>query len=133
MLEKESYGNVHLVPEMEDVLEAIDLGYDHVVEDWPWGRKQRCSMHFFVETHPKRGQRFVKQSTMNGRTYKPKTSTYAGQVKIIELDGFIGHVEWSNSYYMFTVYMENKKYFSASFRDEEAVMLAKHFFEDSIL
>lgn len=130
MEKRESFGNVRYIPEMEDVLGATDLGHEHVVDDWPWGRKQRCSMHFFVESHPKRGERFVKQSTMKGRTYKPKTSTYCGQVKIIELDGTIGHVEWSKSYFMFSVYMEAQKYCIANFHDEEATELAKHFFKE---
>lgn len=130
MLEKESYGKTYLVPELEDVLGATDLGVDHTVDDWPWGRKQRCSMHFFVETHPKRGQRFVKQSTFKGRVNKPKTSTYASRVKIIELDGKIGHIEFNEQYSMCAVLIEDGKYLGITFHDDESDTLAEHFFKD---
>ena len=56
-------GREYFVVELEDVLNAKVLGDNHVVEDWPWGRKQRCSMHFSVE-RSKKGERFVKQSTI---------------------------------------------------------------------
>ena len=128
MLEKESYGKTYLVPELKDLLKATDLGTEHVVYEWPWGRKQKCIMRFFVETGPK-GERFVKQSTFRGRVNKPKKSTYARRVKIIELDGKIGHVEWSKNYSMFTVYIEDSKYFGATWHDEEAEKLFKHFFK----
>lgn len=114
--------------ELSDVLEAKDLGTDHTVEDWPWGRKQRCSMHFFVESHPKRGERFVKQSTMNGRTNKPKLSTYTGRVKIIEIDGKIGHVELNVYYEIVNVYMEDGKYRGKPYFHDEADQLKNHFF-----
>jgi hypothetical protein len=127
MKEKEGYtGNVICQVELEDVLAAIDLGTDHVVEDWPWGRKQRCSMHFYVESN-KRGERFVKQSTMNGRSYKPKARTYAERVTIIEILGKIGHVEFSK-YGMVGVYVQDSKFSGETFFDEEAMTLAKHFF-----
>ena len=112
---------------MDDVLVATDLGHEHVVDDWPWGRKQRCSMHFFVESN-KRGERFVKQSTFRGRTNKAKTATYSSQVKLIELDGKIGHVEWHEGYQMFSVYIEDGKYLNPTFHDEEAQALGDRFF-----
>lgn len=93
MIEK-SFGNKTILePEYKDVMAATDLGIFHVVDDWPWGRKQRCKMSFSVETN-RRGERFVKQSGMNGRMNKPKVGTYTTRVKIIEIDGKIGHVEW---------------------------------------
>lgn len=126
MKTKEIYGKEYFEPELEDVLLATDLGDDHTVDDWPWGRKQRCSMHFFVE-RSKRGERFVKQSTMNGRTYKPKRSTYQTKVKIIELDGKIGHVSW-NMYGMFGVNIEDGKYLSVTFYDDDARKLKENYF-----
>jgi hypothetical protein len=128
MLEKEIYGKIMLEPEMDDVLAAKNLGSDHVVEDWPWGRKQRCIMHFFVESKNKKGQRFVKQSTFKGRTNKPKTATYSTQVTIIEIDGKIGHVEWNAGYQMLSVYIEDGKYLNPTFHDEQAQVLGDYFF-----
>ena len=126
MKEKKGYsGNVICQVELEDVLEAIDLGTDYTVEDWPWGRKQRCSMHFYVESN-KRGQRLVKQSTLNGRTYKPKARTYSSRVTIIEILGKIGHVEMSD--YMVGVYVQDSKFSGASFFEADAALLSKHFF-----
>lgn len=129
-MKKIEYDHTHktyLEPEIDDVLNAANLGEDHTVEDWPWGRKQRCSMHFFVETHPKRGQRFVKQSSMNGRTYKPKKATYYNRVAIVEIDGKVGHVSWHAGYGMFGVNIEDGQYLQRTFHDDEAQRLAKHF------
>ena len=126
MKEKAYESSTLLVPELADVMAAKDLGKDYTVDDWPWGRKQRCSMRFFVET-TKRGQRFVKQSTMNERTYKPKKTTYCDRVKIILIDGKIGHISWNNNYKHFGVDIEDGKYASVTFYDEEGLTLAKHF------
>jgi hypothetical protein len=127
MLEKELYGKTHYQLEMDDVLAAKDLGEDHVVEDWPWGRKQRCSMHFYVET-TKRGQRFCKQSTFKGRVNKAKCSTYASRVTIVEIDGKIGQLELTASMSHVGVRMQDGRYLESTFFDEEAVTIAKHFF-----
>jgi hypothetical protein len=126
MKEKSYESSTLLVPELADVLAAKDLGEDYTVDDWPWGRKQLCSMRFFVET-TKRGQRFVKQSTMNERTYKPKKSTYCDRVKIILIDDRIGHISWNNNYKHFGVDIEDGKYASVTFFDDEGVTLSKHF------
>ena len=130
MLEKErAYGGgSYLEPELTDVLAAEDLGTEHIVPDWPWGRKERCEMRFSVESHPKRGERLVKQSRKNGRTYKPKATTYATRVKIIRIDGKIGHVVWNKMYGHFGVSMEDGKIASMTFFDEEAQALAEKFF-----
>lgn len=127
MKSKEIQGKTFLVPELEDVLGATDLGTDYVVEDWPWGRKQRCSMHFFVESN-KRGERFVKQSTFEGRTNKPKTATYADRVTLIEMDGKVGRVEWSASYQLAKVRMEDGKYPEATFFEDAGQVIADRFF-----
>lgn len=116
-----------LEPEVDDVLNAVNLGEDHTVDDWPWGSKQRCKMHFFVETHPKRGQRFVKQSTMNGRTYKPKKATYYNRVVLIQIDGKVGHVSWHHGYGQLGVNIEDSHYATQAFFNDEAQKLAKHF------
>ena len=126
MKEKSYDSSTLLVPELADVMAAKDLGEDYTIDDWPWGRKQLCSMRFFVET-TKRGQRFVKQSTMNERTYKPKKSTYCDRVKIISIDDKIGHISWRNNYKQFGVDIEDGKYAAVTFYDEEGLTLAKHF------
>ena len=79
------------------------------------------------ELQTKRGQRFVKQSTMNERTYKPKKSTYYNRVKIISIDDKIGHISWNNNYKHFGVDIEDGKYASITFFDDEGLTLAKHF------
>lgn len=126
MKEKSYESSTLLVPELADVMAARDLGENYTIDDWPWGRKQQCSMRFFVET-TKRGQRFVKQSTMNERTYKPKKSTYCDRAKIISIDGKIGHISWNNNYKHFGVDIEDGKYASVTFFDDEGLTLAKHF------
>lgn len=118
----------HFEIELSDVLEAKDLGTDHIVNDWPWGSRQRCIMHFSVDLHPTRGERFVKQSTLNGRAYKPKKATYATRIKIIELDGKIGHVEYHRMYCQFGINIEDGKYWSKTFFGDEALQLYRHFF-----
>ena len=126
MIEKEIYGKNYLEVELEDALEAKVLGNDYTVEDWPWGRKQRCSMHFFIETN-KRGQRYVKQSTMKGRTYKPKASTYDLRVIIVEIDGKVGNIGLTRSGFV-SVHIEDGKYLEANFWDADAKVLVNKFF-----
>ncbi len=54
------------------------------VEGWPFGRKERATAVFTVETHPKRGQRAVRVITdAAGRSYAPKALTYAAAVRIV--------------------------------------------------
>lgn len=127
MIEKSFELSTLLEPEIADVLAAVDLGEDHTVDDWPWGRKQRCSMRFFIETNPKRGQRFVKQSTMNDRTYKPKKTTYSDRVKIVKIDGKIGYLSWHKNYKHMGINIEDGKYASVTFFDDDALLLARHF------
>jgi hypothetical protein len=126
MLEKEIYGKTHFEPELKDVLECTDLGNDYTVDDWPWGRKRRCSMHFFIESN-KRGQRFVKQSTLEGRTYKPKASTYDFRSTIVEIDGKVGHLS-VGSYGGACIRIEDGKYLSKTFYDEDFLVIAQKFF-----
>jgi hypothetical protein len=71
----------------------------------------------------------IKQSTMNGRTYKPKKATYATRVKIIELNGKIGHVEWHAGSGSFGIRLEDGNYLSKTFFGSEARHLADIFFD----
>jgi len=128
MLEKEIHGRKYFQLEMDDILtKATDLGDDCTIEGWPWGRKQKCTMHFFVESG-KKGQRFVKQSTFNGRTYKPKRSTYASQVTIIKIDDKIGRAEWNEGYQLLRVKMEDGKYLESTFFEDDGQVIADYFF-----
>lgn len=129
MYEKEISGKTFLVPEMDDILKAKILGEERVIDDWPYGRQKRCVMRFYVETS-KRGQRFCKQSTFNGRTNKPKTATYADRVTLVEIDGMIGRVEYSIGYQLVKVRLENSKYIEATFFEADALIVANHFFKD---
>lgn len=110
----------------DQVMNAKDLGKDHTVDDWPFGRTKRCLMHFFVESHPKRGERLVKQSTMDGKTYKPKKSTYAHDVNIVEIDGKVCYVSWHNNYRHFGVNSHDSLSL-VTFFDDDAIELAEHF------
>ena len=110
---------------VEDVKQAKDLGKDITIENWPFGRKQRCSMHFFVEVG-KKGERLVRQSTMDGRTYKPKKSTYTTSVKIVELNSKTCHIEWDKNYGMLTVCKHDGVHLHTFF-DTDARLLALHF------
>ena len=50
-----------------------------VVDDYPYGFRLRTEIRYWIETKPKKGQRFVSQ-TLNpktGRWNKPKASTYS--------------------------------------------------------
>lgn len=127
MKEVEIYGKTYLELEVDDVLGATDLGDYHEIENWPWGRKQTCLMTFSVESN-NRGERLVKQSTFKGRVNKPKKTTYASRVKIIELDGKIGHVELTRSMSHVGVRMQDGQYKESTFWKEEAATIAKHFF-----
>jgi len=53
-------------------------------DDWPMGGTKRGSCTFTVEHNAKRGWRFVRQTTFNGRTAKPKTATYGGKAAIVD-------------------------------------------------
>lgn len=48
------------------------------IEDWPSGRN-RVLAEFWIESHPKRGERLVRQTTG-----KPKLQTYSQRVAIVD-------------------------------------------------
>lgn len=70
----------------------------YVVDDYPYGFKLRCKIRFWLEFAPKRGVRFVSQTTNPKRPgvvwNKPKPSTYCrfGGAMFLNDEG---HVEWS--------------------------------------
>ena len=67
----------------------------YVVDDYPYGFRERTQIRFWLEHKPKKGWRFVSQ-TMNpktGRWNKPKASTYLEWGGAMYLDEK-GHVHW---------------------------------------
>ena len=69
-----------------------------VIKDWPSGSK-RVEARFYVETHPKRGQRAVRVTTG-----APKKLTYAERVRIVDGDdGKTYILEHSRNYGHITV------------------------------
>lgn len=83
----------------------------YLVNDYPYGFRLRCKIRYWLEHHPKRGTRFVSQTTNPKRRIfnaasglytetwnKPKASTYADVAGAMYLDGS-GHVQWSGLTY----------------------------------
>jgi len=114
----------------QDVMNAENLGNDHTVNDWPWGRKERCRMHFWIES-TQRGERFARQSSKGGKVFKPKKSTFTTQATLIRIDGKIGHVEWNVNYKMFGVTMEDSSCAPKTFFGDEALALFHQFFANT--
>lgn len=56
-----------------------------VIEDWPFGQ-YRTTATFYIETHPKRGERGVRvtRDPKTGRNNKPKALTFARQARIVD-------------------------------------------------
>jgi hypothetical protein len=76
-----------------------------VVADYPYGFRLRCKIRYWLEHNPKRGTRFVSQTTnpklsaIQDIWNKPKASTYADVAGAMFTDEN-GHVQWSAlSYY----------------------------------
>ena len=69
----------------------------YVVSDYPYGFKLRCSIRYWLEFTPKRGFRFMSQTTnpKRGNIWnKAKASTYCRFGGCMFLDEN-GHVQWS--------------------------------------
>lgn len=69
-----------------------------LVDDYPYGFRLRCKIRYWLEYHPKRGYRFVSQTTNpkrgNATWNKPKASTYAKMGGAMFLDEN-KHVHWT--------------------------------------
>lgn len=68
----------------------------YVVDDYPYGFRERTQIRYWLEQKPKKGWRFVSQ-TMNPKTQrwnKPKPSTYSEWGGAMYLDDN-GHVQWT--------------------------------------
>lgn len=80
-------------------LSEVELLFGHtseetarVVHDYPYGRRIRTDIRYWIESNAKHGDRFVSQ-TLNpktGRWNKPKKSTYTG-VMVMFLDAETGY------------------------------------------
>ena len=70
----------------------------YVVDDYPYGFTLRCTIRYWLEYHPKRGFRFVSQTTNPKRSgevwNKPKASTYCRFGGCMFLDDQ-QHVQWT--------------------------------------
>jgi len=67
----------------------------YLVEDYPYGFRERTQIRYWLEHAPKKGWRFVSQ-TLNPKTAKwnkPKAATYAEWGGAMYLDDN-GHVQW---------------------------------------
>jgi hypothetical protein len=81
----------------------LDLIFGHtseetalVVDDYPYGRRVRTQIRYWIESVAKRGDRFVSQ-TLNPKTgawNKPKKSTYA-PVGVMFREAETGYVRWT--------------------------------------
>lgn len=83
---------------------SMDTAY--LVADYPYGRKVRCRIRYWLEHKPSKGYRFVSQ-TENPKTLQwnaPKASTYAEVAAQMFLDEE-GHVRWD----ALTAYSDDKR------------------------
>lgn len=82
---------------MKLLLDHVSPETAYVVADYPYGFRLRCKIRYWLEYAPKRGFRFVSQTTNPKRGdvwNKPKASTYSrfgGAMYLDEND----HVQWS--------------------------------------
>ena len=68
----------------------------YLVDDYPYGFRERTQIRYWLEAKPKKGWRFVSQ-TKNPKTdrwNKPKASTYSDWGAAMFLDDK-GHVQWT--------------------------------------
>lgn len=67
----------------------------YVVDDYPYGFRERTKARFWLEMSPRKGWRFVQQTLKPHTSHwnKPKASTYASLAAAMFLDDK-GHVNW---------------------------------------
>jgi hypothetical protein len=70
----------------------------YVVDDYPYGFRLRCKIRYWIESHPKNGDRFCSQTTnpkVAGEVWnKPKKSTYVA-IGVMFIEPETGHVKWT--------------------------------------
>lgn len=75
----------------------IDEATAYVVDDYPYSFRLRCTIRYWIESHPKRGDRLVSQTTnpkVAGEVWnKPKKSTYS-PIGVMTRNGE-GHIGWT--------------------------------------
>lgn len=81
--------------------ESVIFGYDspetaRVVDDYPYGRRLRTQIRYWIQTDGKHGDRFVSQTVnpATGRWNKPKCSTYSPVMAMYVNDK--GHVVYAS-------------------------------------
>lgn len=83
-----------------------------VILDWPYG-KHRTTARFFVESHPKRGER-TGGETVNpktGRLNKAKYTTYSKMQRIVDGDDGRTYIaEFAAAYGMIQIRQSNLQY-----------------------
>ena len=71
----------------------------YVVEDYPYGFRLRCKIRYWIEFKPKKGFRFLSQTTNPKRPgevwNKPKASTYSMFGGAMYLDESTGYVQFA--------------------------------------
>lgn len=69
----------------------------YVVNDYPYGFTLRCKIRYWIETHPKHGDRFCSQTTnpkkIGDPWNKPKKSTY-DPIMLMLKDEETGHIKY---------------------------------------
>lgn len=67
----------------------------YLVDDYPYGRKVRCRIRYWIESHPKKGFRFCSQTEHPFKLIwnAPKKSTYIEFAACMFLDEK-GYVQW---------------------------------------
>lgn len=105
---------------IDEVMEKVKfLPNEFVIEDWPYGRTNKCQMKFTIETHKNgKQQRMVKQSCYNGKWNKPKKTTYAFKSMLISFEGKIGRLDIS-PYGSIAIRLEDSSFGESNFYDEE--------------
>ncbi len=98
-----------------------------LVEDYPYGFRLRCKIRYWLEHHPKRGTRFVSQTSnpKRGNVWnKPKASTYCRFGGALYTDEK-GHVQWSgvSEYDDLKRLTEWRAFYGASLPPEPALIL----------
>lgn len=69
----------------------------YVVADYPYGFRLRCQIRYWLDVHPKRGVRFMSQTSNPKRPglvwNKPKASTYSrfGGAMYLDANGHVQH------------------------------------------
>jgi succinate dehydrogenase/fumarate reductase-like Fe-S protein len=74
----------------------VSMETSYLVEGYPYGRL-KCRIRFWLESHPKKGFRFVSQTEnpKNLQWNNPKRSTYSLLAACMYIDDK-GHVQWSS-------------------------------------